>query len=186
MTLFDYLIIAFGLLFTGAAMRLIGGIGSALHPERRYWVHAMLTLAQLLGIAFSFWNFWSLKALDWTLPKFLLVLLIPGLLYYCASIIIPENPNDVTSWREHYFSVHVRFFTGLACYTLVVIATSFLILDLPLIHPVRLGQIAAIIISVVGAISSKPKVHAGIVVILMIMIVGMAVSIASQPGWLIE
>lgn len=186
MSLFDYLVIAFGLLFTGTAIRLIGGIGSALHPRRRYWIHALLNLALLLGVAVSFWNFWGLRQVDWTLPKFLLVLLIPGFLYYCASVLIPENPNDVTSWREYYFSVHVRFFTGFACWTLVVIATSFLILDIPLNHPVRIGHIAGIILSVLGAVSSKPNVHAGVVIALTIVTVGMALSIASQPGWLIE
>ena len=61
MTLFDYLVIGFGLLFTGTAMRLIGGLGPALHPERRYWVHALLTFLTLLAVAVSFWNFWGLR-----------------------------------------------------------------------------------------------------------------------------
>lgn len=43
MTLFEYLVAAFALLYSLAALRLIGGISVALAPSRRYWPHLLLT-----------------------------------------------------------------------------------------------------------------------------------------------
>jgi hypothetical protein len=42
MTLFEYLAIAFGLLFSMTALRLVGGLPAALDPDRRFWVHVMI------------------------------------------------------------------------------------------------------------------------------------------------
>lgn len=186
MTLFDYLVIGFGLLFTGTAMRLIGGLGPALHPERRYWVHALLTFLTLLAVAVSFWNFWGLKEVNWSLPIFLLVLLIPGLWYYCSCVLIPENPNEINDWQAYYYSVRVRFYLGLAGLTLVIIITSFLVLELPLGHPARIGQVVILAISVMGALSANPRVHMGLVIAMCVIVIVASITIASQPAWLIE
>jgi len=56
-TPFEYLAIALGLVFTIAAMRLIGGLPHALDPARRYWVHLTLVLMMLFGVAASLWTF---------------------------------------------------------------------------------------------------------------------------------
>ena len=41
-------------------------------------------------------------------------LLVPSLLYFCASVLVPENPADVESWTAYYESIRVRYFGGLA------------------------------------------------------------------------
>ena len=46
----------------------------------------------LATVALSFWTFWSLRDVEWTFQGFLLALAVPGLLYYCAALSIPENP----------------------------------------------------------------------------------------------
>ena len=99
-TLFEYLAIAFGLLYSVGALRILGGLPSALDPEKRYWVHTGMSLLMLMGIASSFWAFWSLRETAWTYPGFLLALLLPGLLFYCAAILIPENPEAVFEEEE--------------------------------------------------------------------------------------
>jgi len=167
-------------------MRLIGGLSSALNPERRYWIHSLLAFVILLAVAGSFWNFWGLKEVNWTLSKFLLVLLIPGLWYYCSCVLIPENPNDINDWQEYYYSIRVRFFLGMVGWTLVIIATSFFILHLPVAHPARIGHFTSLGISVLGVISSNPRVHGGLVLVLSVIVIGMCATIASQPGWLME
>ena len=61
MTHFEYLTVAFGLLYSIAALRLLGGLSVAMAPDSRYWAHLLLTFALLLHIAAGFWTFWSLQ-----------------------------------------------------------------------------------------------------------------------------
>ena len=98
MTLFEYLAIAFSLVYSLAALRLLGGLPSALAPGRRSFVHLILTLVMLSLVAISFWTFWSLRDVAWTYPGFMVALLVPGTLYYCAAVLVPENPEAVESW----------------------------------------------------------------------------------------
>lgn len=184
MTIFEYIVIAYALLFTAAAMRLIGGLSSALDPEKRYPIHYAFVFVTLLGIVFSFWNFYGLHVVSWTLPKFLVALSMPGLLYYMASVLIPENPNDVASWREYYYSVRVRYFAGLVCWVIIAATMAYVFLGLPLMHPARIGHAAGLALGLTGLFSSNPRVHGALAVILALMLLAMTLTIAVQPGWL--
>lgn len=165
MTLFEYLAIAYGLLFSVAALRILGGLPYAVEKPRRYWVHLAFTLVLLLAVIGAFWTLWSLRDIPWTFSRFLLVLMIPGVLYYLAALAIPENPEHVESWRDHYYSVHRRFFVGFAVWGAVAAANASVNLGLPLTHPSRVVHVAAVTFGVIGAVSSNPRVHAGIVIV---------------------
>ena len=103
--------------------------------ERRYSLHLLLNLVLLMLIAVSFWTFYSLKDVDWTFPGFLLALLIPGLLYYCAAVLVPENPEDVVSWRDHYWAMRRRWYGGLALWGVATAASASVNLGMGLQHP---------------------------------------------------
>ena len=96
MTLFEYLAIAFSLILSFAALRLIGGLPYAADPNRRYWVHLVFVCNHLAVVALVFWNLWSFRNATWTLPKFLIVLIIPGLIYFlaCALIAAQFSPGN--------------------------------------------------------------------------------------------
>jgi hypothetical protein len=57
MTLFEYLAIAFSIVFSLSATRLLGGLSHVLQPERRYWVHATAVCGWLLAAIAVFWIF---------------------------------------------------------------------------------------------------------------------------------
>ncbi len=101
MTLFEYLAIAYSLVFSFSAMRLVGGLPHALDPNRRYWLHVCWVLIQLVGTAGQFWLFWSYRDVEWSYPRFLLTLANPSLLYFNACTLVPEAPASVESWRTY-------------------------------------------------------------------------------------
>lgn len=184
MTLFEYLAIAFGLLYSVAALRLLGGLAYASAPERRYWVHTAWTVLLLLGIAASFWTFWSLRDIEWTFGRFLLTLTVPGFMYYSAAALIPENAETVGSWREHYYAVHRRFFAGLGLWGLAAGIGASVNLGLPLAHPARAIQATAIALGICGAAGSSERVHKGIVAVMLLMFVAWSITAGMRPGWL--
>ena len=186
MELFEFLVVAFALLYASAAMRLIGGLPAALNPARRYWVHVGMIIVTLLIIAFNFWTFWSLNTIEWTLPRFIFALLVPSLLYFCASALVPENPADVTLWTEYYESIRIRYFGGLALWVLVLSAISFVLLDLPLFHRARIGHLFGLAVAILGMTIADRRVHVFIVVSLMALVTVFATVIGAEPAWLVR
>ena len=184
MTLFEYLAIAFGLLYSLAALRVLGGLPVALARGRRYPLHVILTFVHLILIAISFWTFWSLRDVAWTFRGFFLALLVPGLLYYCAAVLIPENPEAVTSWRDHYYRVHRRWFCGFALWGVAAAVSATVNLGMSLDHPARGVHVVSVVLGLSGSLSAKPRVHAVIVLALAILLTAAALSLNIEAGWM--
>jgi len=185
MTLFEYLTVAFGLLYSLAAMRLIGGVSVAMAPGRRYWPHLVLTCALLLMIAGGFWTFWSLRDVEWTFIGFLVALAVVGLLYYLAAVLVPENPEDVLSWREHYSAVRRRWYWGVSMWAVMIAANATVNLGFPLMHPSRVIQASSLSLGLVGALSKSDGVHEVLAAVVALGVVAMMVAILS-PSWLTQ
>lgn len=183
MTLFEYLAIAFGLLYSVAALRLLGGLPSALDRRTRSPLHIGLVLVNLFLVTISFWTFWSLREVEWTFAGFVIALSIPGLLYYCAAVLVPENPDDVASWRDHYFSAHRRWYGGLALWAVGAAASATVNLGMGVLHPARVVHVIALTAGVVGAATARPRVHATLLGLFGLLTLG-ALFAQLAPGWL--
>jgi len=183
-TLFEYLAIAFGLVYSVAALRLLGGLPFAVAASRRYWVHLSLTLFQLLVIAASFWSFWSLQETEWTFPRFLLALAVPALIYYCSAVLVPENPEEVQSWHAHYFTVRQRFFAGIGLWAVAGATNASVNAGMPLTHPSRLIHLAVLLVSLVAAFSARPAVHAAIASLLGVVFLVWVLLFGFTPDWM--
>ena len=107
MTLFEYLAIAFSLVFSFCGARLVSGLPHAVRQDRRYWVHLCFVVWQLFVTVFIFWVFWSFRNVNWNFPTFAIVLTSPGLVYFNACTLVPENPSSVESWRD---TIRIDFF----------------------------------------------------------------------------
>ena len=140
MDLFSYLTIVFSLLYSVAILRLIGGLSSALKKESRYWVHLIFVFGAIISIIFSFWTFWAFRDIDWTLPRVLLHLIVPSIYYFMASVLIPENPSEIKSWKDYYFLHKNKYFYAVLIIIIYMFISGF-IHDLPINHPSRIGQL---------------------------------------------
>jgi hypothetical protein len=156
---FEYIAIAFSLIYSFSVMRLVGGISHALDPNRRHWVHLAHVGFQLAASAVSFWVMWSYHDAEWTLRTFLLVLAGPALFYFNATVLIPEAATAIESWRVHYFSVRRRYWVAICLWAIVVAATDFALLGAPLLDPARAMQSYFLALGVTGAVSEDPRVH---------------------------
>lgn len=183
MTQFEYLAIAFSLLYSLAALRIIGGWSSAISSNTRSPGHLALTFIQLFLVATSFWVFFSLSEVAWTFHGFLVALLIPGSLYYCSSVLIPSEPASVESWTEYYNQVRRRWFFGMAMWAVAAAISSTVNLSMELTHPARAVHLTAAGIGAWGASTSSDRVHKGLTGLLLLLVVG---TLAAQlrPGWL--
>ena len=121
MTPFEYLAVLISIVLGLGVTELLAGLQRLAHARDRVRFHwlpliwsalVFVTLVQWWWAAFGFrdqarWNFFS----------FLLVLLVPVLLYMAAALVLPaEQAEGRYDLREHYFGIHRLFFgvTGAA------------------------------------------------------------------------
>lgn len=181
MTLFEYLAIAFSLVFSFSAKRLLAGLPFAMQAERRYGVHLTLSCLQLVATVMIFWLFWSFRDTTWTFPRFVLVLASPSLVYVNTCTLIPDEPSTVASWRDYYYEVRRRYFFGMLLWLMVVVAITRLVLEMPWTHPARAVQALLLVLGITGAASASPRVHAALALSLVLALLGAAL-VALQPG----
>ncbi len=183
MTQFEYLAIAFSLLYSLAALRIIGGLSEAFEAETRSLPHLALTFVQLFLVAVSFWVFWSLRDVDWTFVGFLVALLIPGTLYYCSTVLIPAEPDEVASWRDYHRDVRHQWYLGLALWAVGAALSATVNLGMGLGHPARGIHGLAITVGLLGWLNRNERLHRGLVALLIVMTV-VTVAVQLRPDWL--
>ena len=133
MTLFEYLSIAYSLVFSFAALRLVAGLPHAVDRKRRSLLHLANVGILLFGTAAVFWAQWSARDVQWTFPLFLIRFAGPGVLYFLACTLVPDEPSGVGSWEEHYFSVRTKYFGGICAWACIMVINSTVVLGTPLL-----------------------------------------------------
>ena len=183
MTLFEYLSVGYSIVLSLVVVRLLGGLPAALDRERRYWVHVLWLIYVLVRVLAFWWSFWSYREVaTWSFFSFALVLLLPGLLYMMAVALIPDNSNNLPSWRDHYFAVHRRFFAIFATSLLLVVTTSVWLLNAPLVHRLRGAQAVIFGLALIGAFSSNRRIHAGLAIIIPLSLIPWMFFVFQEPG----
>lgn len=182
MTLFEYIAIAFSLIYSIALVRLLGGLPDAIRPGRIYWVHLVFVVTALLYAINAFWAFWSYSSVTWAYPSYIAALLTPTIQYFLAAILVPGEPDEVSSWRDYYFSIRRRLFAGLCVLGLAGLVSNTVLVSMPLQHPARFGQVGTLAIGVAGLLTSDPRVHAVLAVTCLIAVVAFGVIVLAQPA----
>ena len=156
---FEYVSIAYALVFSATALRLIGGLPYALGGERAYWVHTAFVFLALLGTVVNFWSFLGYSEADWNLGRFALLLLVPGVVYYVACSVVPDDPSSIDSWETLYYAKRTRFFSGLLAWGLIAALNTTVLLEMPALHPTRAAQLGLCVLGVGGLSSPRHSVH---------------------------
>jgi hypothetical protein len=182
MTLFEYLAAATTLILSFAVAGLTAGLPYSIVKGRRYWVHLVFIGELLFLIAILFWNFWSLRDVDWTFPRFVLFLAPAIITQFMAATIIPSSSDEVESWEEFYYSIRKRYFSAWIGLGLVLAFNSIVFLDTPLVHPSWGAPLTLIAMGAVGLSSSNPRVHARLAVIAVAVSLLFGVLVFAAPG----
>jgi hypothetical protein len=178
---FEYVSIAYALVFSATALRLIGGLPHALNRDRSYWVHTAFVVLILIGTALNFWTFLAYRETDWNLARFGLLLLTPGVLYFIACSAVPDDPGSVESWKSFYYAKRTQFFAGLVGWGLITTLNTTVLLEMPALHPTRFAQLGLLVLGVSGLSSGRHTVHRTIVFVA-VGVVAIAIVVFFTPG----
>jgi hypothetical protein len=161
-TLFEYLSIAYSLVFSFAALRLVSGLPHAVDRDRWSILHLANVGILLFATAAVFWAQWSARDVEWTFPLFIVRFAGPGVLYFLACTLVPDEASRVDSWEGHYFSVRTKYFGGICAWASIMVINSTVVLGTPLLHPARLVQAGVVAIGIAGLATADPRLHRAI------------------------
>jgi hypothetical protein len=178
-TLFEYIAIAFSMVLSFMVLRILSVIPHAIQTEKRYWVYLIWIANTLATVFLLFWSFWWFRDVDWNIVSVILILASPGILYVYVSLLVPDNAADVKSWRDHFYLVRFRLFLTSIVWVVVAIFGGHFIAPAESIELVM--AVALIIINSIGAASSKPAVHAVLVLIPSVIILIVSLLVYFQP-----
>ena len=183
MTHFEYLAVSFSIVLSFAAVRILNGLSDVLARGRVDAIHAGWVTHQLVFVAYVWWIVWSYRTVSWNFFTFLAVLAGVSLVYYQAATLVPAVTAGITSWHDYYFGVRRHFFGALVAWTLVILFNTTFILNVPLLHVSRVGQIVTLAVGVVGMTTAKTSVHRVLIVAILILWPVRAI-LALPPGTL--
>ncbi len=169
MTHFEFISVAVSIVLALSAARLLAALPHVLAPGRRYWIHALWSLALLFAHMDFWWSIWIYREVDpWTFTGFAVVMLTPALLFLTVSSLVSDSPTTIASWRTHFYAKR-RVFFSLYFATVCSIPLRQLILlgdaSVPYVEGLPALLVALIFagglaIPVVGIITTNERAHA--------------------------
>ena len=167
MTLFEYLSVATSIVLSLSAAQLLSKLRPVLDPARRYWVHALWTFVVLLLHLNIWWEFWGYReVVDWNFAKFSLMLLNPGILFVCSSMLVNLDSELSQAWDNHFFDVRRPFFAMLLMLPIVSVLRRWVLAEIPILSPENFAEIFLFIpLYTVACIVKRRRFHAAIAVI---------------------
>lgn len=186
MEIYSYLTIGLTLFYTGSLLRLAGGLPSALKKEKRYSVHFLSIIAVFLFTIFGFWNGWGLHKTEWTLFKFMIATIEPTLYYFMASTLVPENTSEVASWKTYFYKNKSKFFLVLMLQMINLQVAGYILMGLNPFDPKQLGALVGFIPLAIAMSTKRHWVLMTIMLLFIVQLIVMALTFASEPGWLLN
>ncbi len=171
MTQFEFISVGVSIVLALSAARLLAALPHVLAPGRRYWIHALWSLALLFAHMDFWWTIWIYREIDpWTFTGFAVVMLTPALLFLTVSSLVSDSPPTIASWRTHFYARH-RVFFSLYVATVFSIPLRMIVLfeaSAPLVEGLPAWTVALMlvgpVIPVLGIITSNERAHAVLVV----------------------
>lgn len=178
MTHFEYVAIAPTLILTFAAARLLAGLADVLDPPRFYWVHlSWISLAAMFCLT-SFWAFWAYRDVQWTLPRLIILLATPALIYVFSSLLVPSDPSGIASWREYFYKARLPIFGSGVLLVLSIIFSNQTQVEVSALDSTQIGLYACLAFFSIGAYSRNPRIHSFLALAPPLMITWMLVDMA--------
>lgn len=175
---FDYLIQMFSILAgLGIGVLVVGA--SRLVEERSrvrfFWPHAIWAIALFVAHVSAWFALWGLRVHpQWTMFEALCLLIIPMLVYFSSSVVMPKLDGDAkVDVEEHYFATIRYSQATLQLAMLASVFVTYTVTDV-LWSNYNAFRVAACAALLPGLISLHPRVHkvqsAALVILLLVLV----------------
>jgi hypothetical protein len=164
MSLFEFLSVGIAIVVSFGVVRLLDGAHYAAKPGNLYWPHLVWVALKLVQHFNIWWSLWARHEASWSYGAFLVQLLPPLVLYLQAMALVTPSPQSVGDWREHYYSVHKRFFgLNLAFGLASPLANVTSGMDAQLTP-----ALIIVALSIIGFLSASHRVHSALALVALV------------------
>ena len=161
MSHFEYIAVAFSLVFALILTKLLESLPSVFHPRRRYWIHSLWTIHMIFSVMGLWWALWEFRNTSWTPFLFVGVMAFPVILYMRTILLLQDPSGGADSWEVLFFANRKAFFT--ASFLAPVAAVLFDLTAIQSEGPARqtrlLGYLVLLVLCVPGLVTDSRKVH---------------------------
>ena len=167
MSHFEYISVALALINALIVSRLLNGLMPSLDPSSRYPIHFAWVVTLILITVLQWWAFWRANEVEWTAFRFLWALSLPAILFLRVGVLLSERPEEVVSFKDHFFQYRVRFFSmGLATAFLIGL-TPWVLGSTPwfLTEFLHINSMILAALSIAGLVLKGARAHAVIVLL---------------------
>jgi hypothetical protein len=169
MTHFEFISVAVSIVLALSAAHLLAALPHVLAPGRRYWIHALWSLALLFAHMDFWWTIWTYREIDpWTFSDFAVVMLTPALLFLTVSSLVSDSATTIASWRTHFYARRRVFFSFYFATVCSIPLRQLIVLrdaSVPPVEGLPALPVAALMlvgpaIPVIGIITTNERIHA--------------------------
>lgn len=160
MGLFDYLMVMVSVVLAVSLTQVLRVVGAIIRGEAKYLPITLWAIMLFLLHLQIWWSFWALRIFsDWNQFLFIFVALNPCALFAATEILFPIDIPKFNEWNAHFSAVVRRFYIALAAFLLHGLAWTWIMLGVPLSHPVRIMQVSAIALFVTGSVLKSDRAN---------------------------
>lgn len=165
MTQFEFVSVAQSLLCSLIAVRLFSGFVGMHRTIQSYIVYTVWIVLGAVSVTINWWIFWSFRDVDWNYMRFLIALSPTFFFYLQAAVLVPTDRSSITSWRDYFYEIKNAFFSFLFFYSLALAATSYFLLDRPILDGRRLINLYMLALAATAYLSNSHRVQVAVAVL---------------------
>ena len=160
MDIFEYLMVMVSIVLGLGLTQVLRGFGKIVRATQRYSVVTLWAVTLFFFHVQVWWGMWDLREVtDWNQLSFLAVIGLPCALFGATELLLPHSSPPGIDWQEHFFKVRRWFFAVFCVFALAATLETWVLLDVPLTHPYRIGQLAVLALGVVGFVTERARAH---------------------------
>ena len=183
MSMFEFVLTGFTLVLALVITRVLAGLRWVFAVGRIYWVHAVFVVALLVATSLVWWSLWYQRNNSWTYLPFAFNLLVgPGIMYFLAVLLIPDQPRRISNWRTYFYNIRRLLYGSLVLMILAAFIGALAINGMPLWHPAQFIMAAALALAVTGWRARSHVTHSVLAVCLGVLVLGAAVLASLSPA----
>jgi len=182
--MFEFVLTGFTIVLALVITRVLAGLRWVFAAGRVYWVHSVFVVSLLVVTSLVWWGLWYQRDNEWGYISFAYNLLIgPGIMYYLAVLLVPDQPRRISNWRTYFYGVRRLLYGSLACMVVAAFVGAVTISHTAILHPTHIILVFALGLALTGFRTTAHRVHATLSVVLGLLVTAAVVLAARSTGF---
>jgi hypothetical protein len=146
--LFEFILIITSVVYALALAQILTGIARLAQTEATnelYFPHTVWTAILFIAILLTWWAGWEFRGVEWTFPKYVYLFVSPILIFFAASLMIPQRiAESGVNLEKHFKKVQRPVLWSYFTVLVIQFVDGSLLATEPWWFPGRLPQLAVL------------------------------------------